>query len=92
MRLALVYIYHLNSHRDGHMLDHIYANKFQIELKYRVVNGSFNVTTDHYPIIIDLPSVEHQSMKETTHFRSTKISTSTVSNPIFIKYFKKWMS
>ena len=60
-----------------------------MELKYRVVNGTFDVTTDHYPIIIDLPSVEHQSKKETTSFRRTKnININTIKSDLHLVFQK----
>ena len=60
-----------------------------MELKYRVVNGTFDVTTDHYPIIIDLPSAEHQSKKETTCFRRTKNININTTKSDFHQVFQK---
>ena len=78
------------THRNGHTLDHIYANNSQIELKYRVINGTFDVTTDHYPIIVDLPPVAHQCKKETVSFRCTKnIDINTVKTDFHLEVFQK---
>ena len=60
------------THRSGHTLDHIYVNKFQVELKYKVIDGIFEVTTDHYPIIFDLPFVQRQNKNQSISFRRTK--------------------
>ena len=55
-----------------HTLDHLYINKEEIELKYEVVNGTFDISTDHYPCIITLPSMEQKNLKESITFRSLK--------------------
>ena len=42
--------------RNGHILDHIYINDSQTEFKHSVQEGTFGITTDHYPCIIELPT------------------------------------
>ena len=59
------------THIAGHTLDHVYVNIFQIELEYEVVDRS-GIITDHYPIIIKLPTMKQQIGKKTITFRKTK--------------------
>ena len=42
--------------RSGHTLDHMYLNPYQLECPHCVTNENFGLTTDHYPIIVDIPS------------------------------------
>ena len=52
------------THRGGHTLDHIYVNDSQTKLKYSVQEGTFGITTDHYPCIIELPCKHQEEEKE----------------------------
>ena len=73
------------THRNGHTLDHIYANKFQMDLKYRVVNGTFDL------LLIITQSLLTYLRRKLQVLGALKISTSTLSNQIFSKYFRRWM-
>ena len=59
------------THRDGHTLDHLYVNPFQMDLKYEVIDN-MDIKTDHYAIVVSLPSIEHQQKKQTISYRNTK--------------------
>ena len=63
-------------------------NKLQIELKHKVVNGTFKITTDHFPIIIDISPCEQQSMSRTISFRQTK-NMDVESEHIFVTVINK---
>ena len=47
------------THINGHTHDHVYVNIHQMELNVEIVNGTLDISTDHYPIIIKLPQIEH---------------------------------
>ena len=44
----------------------------EIELKYEVIDGTFDISTDHYPCILTLPSMEQKNLKESIPFLSLK--------------------
>ena len=52
------------THRNGHTLDHIYVNDSQTEFKHSVQGGTFGITTDHYPCIIELPCKKQEEERE----------------------------
>ena len=60
------------THREGHTLDHVYVNQYQMELKCTVMKEMFGITTDHYPIIIELPKINNQQKKRTITYRNFK--------------------
>ena len=43
-----------------------------MDMKYEVVEGTTDITSDHFPIIIDLPCMEHQQKKQSIRYRNTK--------------------
>ena len=61
------------THREGHTLDHVYVNLYQQELSFKVENNLYGISTDHQPIILEIPLLERQAEKEQTiTFRKTK--------------------
>ena len=60
------------THREGHTLDHVYINPLQTDIEIKVIEETLGLTTDHYPIIIEIPTVEHQQEKQTIAFRNFK--------------------
>ena len=60
------------THRSGHTLDHLYVNSCQINISAKVVNGTFDITTDHFPVLFDIPCSKKQQTKKITSFRRTK--------------------
>ena len=58
-----------STHRCGHTLDHIYFNEFQITVEHQVITDNLGLTTDHFPIVIKLPSNKTNEKKRTTQFR-----------------------
>ena len=60
------------THRDGHTLDHVYVNEFQMTLKHQVIHDTLGLTTDHYPIQIELPSSNVNEKKQTIQYRKLK--------------------
>ena len=57
------------THRNGHILDHIYSNEYQIDLSINVCNDTYGLTTDHFPIVIQLPSSAIVNKAEIRQFR-----------------------
>ena len=43
-----------------------------MELNCEVLGETFEVTTDHYPIIVEFPQINHQQKKRTIKYRDTK--------------------
>ena len=43
------------TNRSGHTLDHVNINDSQFTGKYSVHDGTYGITTDHYPCSIELP-------------------------------------
>ena len=59
------------NHIGGHTLDHVYANEAQIELKTWVADG-LGISTDHLPIISEIPAMCTEQQYETVTFRKMK--------------------
>ena len=61
-----------STHRSGHTLDHIYTNEYQLELEHRVISETMGLTTDHFPVIIEIPSANTQDTTQTIFYRKIK--------------------
>ena len=57
------------THRNGHILDQIYSNEYQIDLSIEVCNDTHGLTTDHFPILIQLPPTTTISTEEIKQYR-----------------------
>ena len=60
------------THRGGHTLDQIYVNEFQLNIEYSVRDDIYGVTTDHSPLLIELPSTETQQNSRKIQYRNLK--------------------
>ena len=58
--------------KSGHTLDHLYINEEQMIPEVEVCNGTFGISTDHFPVIIKIPFVEEEERKETVTYRPIK--------------------
>ena len=47
---------HEPTQRIGHTLDHVFVNEFQLAIKHEVIREDMGLTTDHFPILLELPS------------------------------------
>ena len=58
------------THQDGHTLDHLYLNEFQVHLSRPKVKAErFGLVTDHYPVFFQIPSVRSDDQMEIRRFR-----------------------
>ena len=53
-------------------MDHIYTNEYQLELEHRVISETLGLTTDHFPVIIEIPSANTQDTTQTIFYRKIK--------------------
>ena len=61
------------THKKGHTLDHVYVNLYQQEVSFEVDNNLYGISTDHQPIILEIPLIERQVEKQQTiTYRRTK--------------------
>ena len=60
------------THREGHTLDHVYINEYQLELDCQVLSGTLGLTTDHFPILMRIPSPKSQNKTQSITFRKLK--------------------
>ena len=60
------------THRGGHTLDQIYVNEFQLNIGYRVRDDIHGITTDHYPLLIELPSTNTKKETRKIQYRNLK--------------------
>ena len=51
---GLSQLIHEPTHDDGHTLDHVYVNKYQLDLNVHV-EERLGVRTDHFPIVVNVP-------------------------------------
>ena len=58
--------------KSGHTLDQLYINEEQLIPEVQVCKDTFGISTDHFPVIINIPSVEEEEMKETVTYRPIK--------------------
>ena len=72
MHYGLTQLINEPTHKNGHTLDHVYVNEFQMTLDYTVHSTTFGISTDHYPCIIKLPCDTQQETRETIIFRNLK--------------------
>ena len=76
--LALMSSYGLNqvvkepTHRCGHTLDQIYYNEFQLHLSYEVVRDVSGVSSDHSPLVIQIPLINTVDMTKQFFYRNIK--------------------
>ena len=60
------------THREGHTLDHIYINPYQITFSHTVVNEPLGFSTDHFPIIVQIPDFQKDNKKQIICYRKLK--------------------
>ena len=58
--------------RNGHTLDHIYLNEYQLESRHEVFNETMGLTTDHRPIIMHIPMGRPEGKTHTVSYRKLK--------------------
>ena len=58
--------------RSGHTLDHIYLNPYQLQCPHCVLTDDLGLTTDHNPIIVDIPSGRVEDKTRIVHYRKLK--------------------
>ena len=57
--------------RNGHTLDQVYVNLFQIDVRYEVIDEDLDIS-DHNPILLKIPSVQNQQKIQNIFYRKTK--------------------
>ena len=60
------------THREGHILDQIYLNEFQLSVKHKVIPETLGITTDHFPLLIEIPPGNKQQKTKTIYYRNLK--------------------
>ena len=60
------------THRSGHTLDHIYINPYQLDVEHEVIIESWGLTTDHYPLLLQIPSGGVENKTQTLYYRKLK--------------------
>ena len=76
--LTLMHAYGLNqqvqepTQRSGHTLDQVYLNEFQLQVKHTVINEDLGLTTDHLPLLLELPSCKGNNKTQTILYRKLK--------------------
>ena len=59
------------THIAGHTLDQVYINESQMKIKTWVDDG-LGISSDHYPVISELPPIRVESQTEIVSFRKMK--------------------
>ena len=60
------------THRQGHTLDHVYANTSQIDLDCSVLKETFGIVTDHFPCLSKLSAIERRQELGEYSYRKLK--------------------
>ena len=60
------------THRGGHTLDQVYSNPYQIEIKHTVLIEQLGLKTDHFPIVVYVPSGKVEKREQIIHCRKLK--------------------
>ena len=55
------------THRNGHTLDQMYVNEFQLHVKHEIITDTLGLTTDHFPMLLELPSSNVEQKTRTVH-------------------------
>ena len=63
---------HEPTHRGGHTLDHVYFNPYQMNIHHAVINENLDFTSDHFPIVLKIPSTNNRSQTRTVTHRKLK--------------------
>ena len=58
--------------REGHTLNHVYSNPYQLESHHSVVTDIQGFTTDHYPILMQIPTSRVENLIKTIYCRKVK--------------------
>ena len=58
--------------RSGHTLDHVFVNEFQLAIKHEVIGEDMGLTTDHFPILLELPFSNIHAKTQTMLYRNVK--------------------
>ena len=66
------------THRQGHTLDHVYANTSQIDLDCSVLKETFGIVTDHFPCLSKLSAIERKQELGEYSYRKLKIIVKTI--------------
>ena len=69
---GLTQVVHEPTHREGHTLDHIYVNEYQMEIEHSVIPETLGLTTDHFPLTIKIPSPKVHEETRLISFRRLK--------------------
>ena len=56
------------THRGGHTLDHVYINPYQMSPHHHVVNESLGFTSDHFPVILQIPNCSTDDTTQTLFY------------------------
>ena len=60
------------TNRSGHTLDQIYVNEFQVQLDHHVIQDTLGLTTDHFPIVIEIPCRKIKQETRIIQYRNLK--------------------
>ena len=60
------------THREGHTLDHIYTNPYHFSIHHEVIYESLGFTSDHYPLIIQIPTSPTHTTTQTVSHRKLR--------------------
>ena len=60
------------THREGHTLDQVYINPYQLNIHLSVMNEPLGFTSDHFPIIVQIPNMNSTNTTETVFYRKLK--------------------
>ena len=60
------------TNRSGHTLDQIYANEFQVQVDHHVIQDTMGLTTDHFPIVFEIPSRKIKQETRIIQYRNLK--------------------
>ena len=60
------------THREGHTLDHVYVNEYELEIHHEVLSETMGLITDHLPIKITLPSPTIRNENNVITYRKLK--------------------
>ena len=59
------------THRNGHILDHLYINQYETSMTFGVMDSTFGISTDHLPCMMNLP--RKLQLKEEEYVKTRKL-------------------
>ena len=60
------------THTFGHTLDHIYFNEFESTKNHKMLDDTYGLSADHFPILVNIPQLQMKTTHSKSRYRNIK--------------------